>query len=222
MSEKAAEKATEEKVEALTEESLLKSIQDLEAKKEEPKAEEAKPEIKTAELEKKASDVVESGASEDLKKALDVSETLKEFADLIGTHVDDSLNALQKSVHAGAERDLAIVRVIKSLGERIEALGDKIEAYGQEPTSPAKAREIKAKAEEVLEKSGESAKSESKPDFKAARGNLMAGLEHLVKNAATPDDANRYTHTLIKFETTGQISESDFAAAKGAWTKLNS
>jgi ABC-type transporter Mla subunit MlaD len=225
MAEKAVEKevkeeAVAEKVEALTEDSLLKSIQDLEAKKEEPKAD-PEPDVKTAELEKSAKDAVETGASEDLKKALDVSETLKEFADLIGTHVDDSLTALQKSVQSGAERDLAIVRVLKSLGEKVEALGDRIETYGQEPTSPAKAREIKAKAEEVLEKSagvGETGEA-GKPDFTAARGNIMAGLETLVKNADSPDDANKYTHSLIKFETTGELSESDFAAAQNAWKK---
>ena len=224
MADKAVEKKeegvdkTEEKVEALTEDSLLKSIQDLEAKKEEPKSD-PEPDVKTAELEKSAKEAVETNASEDLKKALDVSETLKEFADLIGTHVDDSLTALQKSVQSGAERDLAIVRVLKSLGEKVEALGERIEAYGQEPTSPAKAREVKAKAEEVLEKSAktEDGKEDGKPDFKIARGNILEGLESLVKNADSPDDANKYTHSLIKFETTGELSESDFAAAQNAW-----
>lgn len=210
-----------ESAENVTEDSLLKSIQELEAKREEPKTEKAEPEVETAKLEKGAKEKVEEGASEGLKKALDVSETLKEFADLIGVHVDESLSTLQKSVQGAAERDVAIVKVLKSLSEEIGELRKSVEKYGNEPTAPAGERKPEAGKTEVLEKGAESTEQDPAKRLAATRSSVLAGLEHLVKNASTPDETNTYTHALIKFETTGQISESHFGAAQGAWQKLN-
>lgn len=199
---------------AVTEEDLLKSIKDLEAKAEETPAAKAEPEVKTTELAKNAAAAVKDGASEELKKSLDVSTALTEIVGLIGAHVDSSLEALQKSVQGSAERDLAFVRVITDLKKSVDDLAAQVKAFGEQPGTPA-SKQAPAATTEVLNKSAGNGGQKQEVDPAKVRREISNGLERLAKSAtAGSPEADRYIKAAIQFESTGKIDDGMLAEVK--------
>lgn len=202
------------------EEDLLKSLNELEAKQ--PEADEKKDEtVETTVLEKTAKDVVEETASEDLKKAIDASSVLREFTGLMGSHVDKSLEQLQKSIQGSAERDLAVIRVLEGLKKSIDDNTAAIKAFGQEPGKPAADAGVTVTKDEVLEKTAKDDKTVDgkKPDPAATRKQVLVGLESLAKTAADAGDmqtAQQIGHATAKFESAGEITDELLAKAINA------
>jgi len=196
----------------VTEDDLLKSLTDLEGKKpDEDKKPEADPKVETAALEKNAADAIKDGASDDLKKSLDVSSALSEITSLLGAHVDDSLEALQKSVDATAQRDLKFVAILEGFQKSIGELAEKIAEFGGQPAKKPSAKVDDGKVE-VLKKSIEGDGS-GDGDDKAGnitRIQVLGTMERLAKSADIgSDDNQRWTNAAVKFESTGQISNKD-------------
>ena len=225
MAEKDTQKAGGDDTKAgaeVTEEQLLKSLQKLEGKAEdETEEEEKEASITAAKLTKSTGDTVQELASEDLQKALEISETLGEFAGLVGLHVDGALEALEKSLQGAAERDLAIAGVLEKMATTIEELTKKVEEYGAQPTQ-AKSKTSATKTD-VLNKSADDGKKPTEEmsqeelvkSAQSRKRQIMAGLETLAKTAQEKEDettAQEFTKALIKFESTGEIS--DYHAAR--------
>jgi len=215
--EKKEEIKTETKeTETVTEEQLLKSLQDLEGKKEE-KTEEKKPVIETVSLTKSAEETIEANASDELKKAIEISDVMAEFSSLIGLHVDTSLEELAKSITAGRERDLAVIQVITEMKKSIDELKTQIQEFGKEPGKPVSKTSTETTKAEVLEKSTvtDSQKKE------LGRPQIQAGLEELAKSAKNDQDRDRHINAAVKFETTGQIEDAELQKAVGAYKRLS-
>lgn len=199
----------------VTEEALLKSLTDLEAKAVAPAAA-APPTVAVETLQKSASDTLTDMASPNLRKAMDVSEVLEESIALMGVHVDRSLEALQKSIQGSAERDFAIVRVLGDLRKSIDANSEAIAKLLDQPGAPASTRPVTVDNGQVLTKSVSAASAPAAPakDHKDIRQGVLNGLERLVKSATTNgSEGARLSSALIKFESTGVISDADMAAA---------
>lgn len=191
-------------VENVTEEDLRKSLAQLEGKKEEEKKP-AEPVVVTTKLEKTASQTVADTASSDLKKALEVSDVLREVTNLQGLHVDNALEALQKSIQDGAERDFAVIRVLQSMQKSIQDLGAKIEEYGKLP-APKTVGPVTTTKEQVLQKNagtGQAGDEKKGP----TKGQVLVVLEKMAKSAPSEGEASKYTNALVKFDSTGQISD---------------
>lgn len=231
VADKSKEKA-EKEVEVISADDLLKSIQELEAGREdEPKG----PRQKAEKTEiQRASDTVEERASGPLRKALDVSETLEEITSLLGLHVDNALDELRKSVDGAAERDLAIARVLKDLKKSVDGLAAKVEQFGRQPGRPAGsftgAGRPNAAADtksEVLEKSAsgeQKSDGEQTPEQKRiqTRRQILSGLTELVKNAAQGSaEQSEFTRAAITFESAGQIKDEVLAKALAAYKKAH-
>jgi len=211
-------KVEETKVEVITETDLLKAIKDLETA---PivKTDEVKPEpkVETTALAKSTADVLKGG-SDGLRKVLDVSETLREVVGLIGTHVDSVIQPMEKSIQAGAERDLAIVRVLADLKKSIDANTLAITKFGEVPGA-AKTPETTTAKSEILAKSL-NGKQEPKPaDASEVKRQVSRGLEILAKSFKPGSQENQdYMRAAIQFESTGKITDQMLSAAKQAMT----
>lgn len=199
----------------VTEQDLLKSIESLQTKKvDEPEDKKAEPTIDVKVLEKSVADTVNEKATDSLKKAVEVSDKLAEFASLIGIHVDASLGALEKSVQEGAKRDLAIVQVLVDLTKSVKDLGAKLEQLGQAPGNP---KTVTATPSQILEKTAGGDKAPLKPEV--VRSKISGGLVELVKSAATPEDRQRWATVAARFESAGAISDVDMTKAIAALDK---
>lgn len=198
-----AKEKSEKASTTVTAEALLKSIQDLEAAKRDEEKTQGQEKMETVALTKSAKENLESKASEDLKKSLDVSKTLKEFTELMGEHVDTSLSTLSKSIQDSADRDLAMVKVLTDLKKSIDANTAAVEKFGAEPTG--KPKSAVTTENETLEKSAK--ENEKKPDPSALRKGVLANLETLAKSCdAGSRESMEYTQAAIRFEATGDIS----------------
>lgn len=170
--------------ELVTEEDLLKNLKNLEgAADDEELDEDGKPKKKKKDMEKHVEtaaigktmvEVINEKGSEALKKALDVSVVLTEFTSLLGAHVDHSLEALEKSIAAGAQRDLRFITVLEKFQKSIEALGEKLEAFGKAPAGKPAAAVGDKDQKEVLNKNlnGSEVAGEKKLD----RGLIVGAL----------------------------------------------
>jgi ABC-type transporter Mla subunit MlaD len=203
----------------VTEEDLLKSLADLESKEPEKKPA-ADPKVETATLEKSARDKIDEEASEELKKALDVSSALSEITSLLGAHVDDSLEALQKSVHASAERDMKIIAVLEKFQKSLDGFAEKLANFGGQPAKAPTAQAATGDAGnvETLRKSIPDA-DKAAAAGKLSRQAVLGVMEELAKSASNEGDKGRWVHAAIKFESTGQISNDDLLTVKSKLTK---
>jgi len=195
----------------VTEDELLKSLTDLEGKKPDEKKTPEELKVETAALEKSAADKIKADASEELKKSLDVSSALSEITSLLGAHVDDSLEALQKSVDASAQRDLKFVAILEGFQKSIGELAEKIAEFGGQPAKKPAAVVDDGKVE-VLKKSvdGEELDESGKPKGEITRVAVLSTMERLAKSADIgSEDNHRWTSAAVKFESTGQISNKD-------------
>lgn len=203
---------SEAKKEVVTEEDLLKSLEKLEGKQDKPD-EKKEQVVKTPELKKSAQDEVNGSGG--LRKTLEVSAFLKSFSETIGLHVDQSLGTLQKSIADGAQRDLAIVRVLESLQKSIDGLKTEMAKFGDKPASTPKTISA-GNGSSILEKSGVKEEKISTPDD--TKKMVLAGLEKLAKAEKPGSPAyNRITSTVVKFESTGQISDVDLRNAMSSY-----
>ena len=211
MSEINAAKTQED---TITEESLQKALSDLEGKKEQP-AEEKEPVVSVTELEKKVRDTVEEMGTESLKKSLDVSEVLDEVVALVGIHVDRSLEALQKSIGAAAQRDNSVLKVLEALKKSIDDNTAAVEKLMEQPGAPASTQAVTASEAQVLEKTAGSAPQlKAVPDAQSLRKSISNGLEKMCRqHGVQSGEGSRIAQVVVKFETTGEISDEDMAAA---------
>jgi len=201
---------------AVTEEDLLKSLSELEGKKPEEKEPEAKAPVETASLEKSAADKVKEEASEDLKKALDVSSALSEITSLLGAHMDDGLESLQKSVASAAERDVKIIAVLELFKKSLEEMKETIAAFGGQPAKKPETK-VTTDAKDVLEKSTETGPTDEKA--KISRPEVLQTMERLVKSCEEEDDKRRWINAAVTFESTGQISNKDLLEVQSELAK---
>jgi len=222
----AGTKSGAEAGEVVTEDQLLKSIQALETptKEKDPKKD---PEVKIGGLEKTTAKAVADDGSEELKKALEVSDFLTEFAGLIGAHVDASLETLEKGVQAGAKRDLAVLGVLQSMQKSIDALAEQMKAFGAEPAGKPTTKTAGAGEKvEVLKKGAasdpkEGGEEDSLKKAALTKKHVMVGLSTLAKNAEQgSQDQQSAINATVTFETTGQISDEYLAKAIGAYKRL--
>jgi hypothetical protein len=188
----------------ITESDLRKSLEALEGIKTEENKKPAEPTIKTETLAKTANESVAATASTDLKKALDVSMALREFTNLIGIHVDSSLETLQKSIHEGAVRDHKMITVLSDLKKSLDANTAAIEKFGQ---APATTPQTKTSRDQVMEKSTSSqATSERKAPTK---GQILQVLTKKATSADLTDgERNRYIQAAAKLESAGAIDDA--------------
>jgi len=204
--------------ETISEEDLRKSLEALETPKEEGKEEPKDPNVETATV-KTAADVVKEEGSEELKKALEISDVLTEFAGLIGAHVDQSIEVLQKSVHEAALRDLSVVKVLESLRKSLDENTEAIKAYGEQPGKPATTTKPSTGETEVLQKGAEDGDKQIDPE--KLKQQVTIGLEHLVKSAKEAPERQAFTNAAIAFESTGQINDAVLQKAIGAYRSLS-
>lgn len=198
----------------VTEDELKKSIQALEAPPAKPEEKVTETVIETAPLAKTAQERIKE-APESLRKAFEVSATLTEFANLMGVHIDESLNTLKKSVQEGAERDHAFLRVVSDLKKSVETLTEEVKKLGGQPGKPAAAGELTVDEKGVLKKSTEA--GDKKTDPVAARKRILTGLEIMAKSAASGSpEMTEIIHSTAKFESTGSISDEMLRKALAA------
>jgi hypothetical protein len=201
----------------VTEEDLLKSIKDLETKPPVAPPATTAPTVQIIDL-KKSMDVVKSGATEPLRKGLEVSEMLSEVVTLLGAHIDSSLEVLAKSIQGGAERDLSFIRVITDLKKSIDDNTAAVEKLGQGTVAAPKT--VTATTADVLNKSLTPSNiltaDQMSPDQKlAVRRQIGTALEDLAKSFPPNDQQGaRFMQAAIKYESTGQISDADLRAAQ--------
>lgn len=185
--------------ETITEEALLKSLTDLEGKKEDTKPTE--PVVVTAPLVKSVKEVITEKATEQLRKAMDASGALKDFGALIGLHVDESLATLQKSIQAAAERDNKMISVLVDLKKSIDANTVAVKEFGAQPTIPAAGKPVQVGKQEILQK------STPVDGPKIDRAAVLGSLTRLTKSASAEPDRVRFMNAAIKFESTGSITD---------------
>jgi len=198
----------------ITEEALQKSLNAIAGIKEEAAAV-VEPKVVTAVLQKTASQSVDGKASQQLKKALEVSQVLNEAVNLMGMHVDESLNVLQKSLDATAQRDKVFVEVLTSMKKSLDSMQVKIEEYGKTPAGTPKTVVTSATETqtEVLQKNLQGAQTQAAEkkglDVKSDKGKrtVLMALETLTKSAKTDMDRDSFIRAAVKFETTGIIDD---------------
>jgi len=203
--------------ETITEEDLTKSLQALEGKPA-AAAEEIKPKVvATAALAKSAAEHIADNASEELRKSLDVSAVLGEAVSLLGAHVDNSLEALQKSASAAAQRDLAVLGAFENLMKKVDDLAAKLEEFGKGVATAPKSNATVRVLEKSVQGDQGGKGNEEKP---LTRGVVLDVMSNLAKSAqAGSMEAKRWTQATIKFETTGEASNADLLAVKKELSK---
>lgn len=220
--EEGKEKGTATGTETVIEEGdLLKSIKEIETKaKGDEKVEEKvdpDPKVATAEVEGLAK-TVDAEGSDELKKGLEVSSFLKEFVDLCGLHIDNALSTLSKSLNATAERDNAFLKVIEAFGTKIEGLAKSVKDFGDLPTAAAGTKKPGTVKEEVLEKGAE---KEGDPAAKLSQAEIFTSLESLVKSASDTATADRWSRSLIKYDSTKVLDLAELRGVMAEHKRLN-
>jgi len=186
-------------VEVVSQEDLMKAVQDLEGKK----PEEKKPvERRIAETPmRKAADVV-AGAKGELRKAIDASGALAELANVFGLHIDESLETLQKAVDAAAQRDMTFVTVLTELKKSVDELAEKIEEFGDKPA--AKPRTVTTRPSAVLNKGVR--EEDGVEPVAITKTQLIDGLVSLAKACKDPQESGQLANAIATIEATGKIS----------------
>lgn len=199
----------------ISETDLLKGLQGLEAeakgeeKPAEEKVEPAVPAVEAAALAK----TVEEEASETLVKSLDVSASLKEFADLVGEHVDTLSKSFADTLTNQNASILAISGILEGLTKSQSELRETVSQYGEKPAAPASAKAPTVKAGEVLHKGTGTGSGEEAASTEITQEQISDGLMSLVKSATDDEEKDRFTTALVKFDATKQISDKNLARA---------
>lgn len=211
---------TPEKVQVVTQEDLAKSLAELEGKPAAAAAAVAKPEIRVVDDTKKTVTVVREGASEHLKKAIEISDVLAEFVGLIGSHSDEVIETFGKSLNDAAERDYALVRVIEGLKKSLDANTETLNALMNKPGRPAAAALDGGAKILPLNKSLDATDPNAKTDPAVLRKSIIVGLEKLAKSypAGSPD-SQAWIKKTLQFESAGKLSNEDMASALSASRK---
>lgn len=201
------EKVSVEEAPTVTEVELEKALALLEGKAIKDNEVPVEPTVKIPALERTAQEAVMSLASNSLKKALDVSSALDEVVALLGAHVDRSLATLQKSIQSAANRDLSIVQALKKMQESIDENSKQVaKMLGQPSASKSK---LAVSSGDVLEKSYE-AHTPKQLSPRDLRKSVTEGFERAIRAAgANTGEGLRLVASLVKFESTGSISDED-------------
>lgn len=211
--EKTSGADSKEELQLLTEEDLLKSLKET-AGKTEP-TQPPKKSVQLLKLSKSFTDTLKEKASPQMTQALEMSGFLREFADHIGEHVDQSLQEMAKSLNGSTERDLATVEALVELKKSIDANTEAVKRLGETPMTPAGQQPITVDKNQLLQKS---LGQDGQVDSNKVRANVRAGLEALAKSLPPGNNQQqRWSRALITFESTGQINPQDLAAAQAAY-----
>lgn len=192
----------------LTEEDLLKGIQALEAapKTVAPTEPVAKPMVVVS-----AADVLKMATEAALQKSTQPNAALMAGVKALGDHIDVTVKELQKSVAQAAQRDVSMLTVLTEMKKSIEALSTEVKQLGETTTATPRA----VTTEAPLAKS-----SQTEPKVQDVKKQVLVGLENLVKSADPGSrESMSWAAVTTKFESTGQISDTDLAAALNAAKK---
>lgn len=207
-------------VKVISEEDLKKAIADLAPKKDEPAVADGPAQVGLELIKKTVAEAIKDNGSKELKKSLDVSDTLQEFASVVGSHVDASLETLNKAIKARADNELLFLEVLTGLKKSIDDVNAKIDAFGTTPAAkPASA--VTSKKDDILEKNADAKKptaSADKPmDPITLRKSIADGLGALARKhpPGTPESQS-WTSKAALFEAAGKITDADMAAALAA------
>lgn len=211
-----------EKVQVVTQEDLAKSLQALEGKQPEAAAA-PKTEVKVAAEPSKTVTVVREKGSEHLKKAIEVSDILAEFVGLLGSHNDEALETLAKSLNDAAERDYGVVRVLEGLKKSIDENTATLKELMKKPDLPAAARlagDGSAKILPLNKTLDGGDPNAGKNDPVAMRKSIIVGLEKLAKaHPAGSPESQAWIKKTLQFESAGKLSNEDMASALAASKK---
>jgi len=192
-------------VQVVTTEDLLKSLAEVEGKAPEKKDPPA-PEAVTVTLTKGLKDEINGNGSAELKKALEVSKVLGETVGHMGTHVDNVLQTMAKNYNDQQKVNLSIVTCLVEMKKSLDANTAALAEIGKQPGAPAAGAAPKT---EVLHKSVVAEGLEGPEAKAAARKQVLTGLELLTKSLQPEDPRSKqYAAALVKFESTGKISDS--------------
>lgn len=160
------------------------------------------PKVVTARLTKTAGETLRTTASQPLLKSLEVSTALREIVDIMGVHIDGSLEALQKSIDESAQRDQAIVSALDRLSKAIETFGAKPVA------STTRTAPLTKTAGDVINPAPAATTPAVVP------GVLRKALLTVLQKKAIAEGGQpmgKYTQALAKFEGTKDISPELFS-----------
>lgn len=206
----------------LSETDLLKGLQKIEAEATgaQPEPEETpEPTVKPVEAKPLAKTVEEEGG-EVLAKSLEISSTLKDFADTVGVHVDTLSKSFAQTLTNQNAAILAISGALEGMQKTIKALAETVAQYGDKPAAPASSKPVQTPAKEALAK-GIGAGGEEREGESISKANIFEGLESLTKNAKDQEDRDRYSNALVKFEATGHLADSMLTKAIAEYRRLN-
>jgi hypothetical protein len=201
----------------VTEEDLMKSLKEVAGTAPDPDKTPEKKVVFTR-LTKSFQDTLKEKASPEMVKALELSPFLQEFAGIVGSHVDGSLEQLTKSINGAAERDMVTVEALVALKKSIDDNTAAVQKFGEQPGAAAAAAAVTVGKDELLTKS--IATDGKTVDGQLVKKNILKGLEALAKShkPGTPEQS-KWSQTLVRFESTNQITNADLAAAREAFTK---
>lgn len=193
----------------VTESDLQKSLERLEGKK--PGKTDAPPTVTAGVAERKTVEqtVTEKG-SEQLRKAIDASSVLAEFTQLVGLHIDEALDVLQKSVQQAAVRDLSVIGLFEGLKKSMEdgftAVGSKLTELAAQPARPVGKAALTARPSQIAARPGEGAEGEHEDAPEVTRQQIGQALFELAKSADGSEKGG-LMQAVATFESTGKCSD---------------
>lgn len=182
---------------------LTKALDALEGKAAE-KPEEPVEKVRVTILNKTAETAIKENLNKSAQKAVDVSEFLQEMTSAVGEHIDQAVQSMEKSLEAGANQNLAIVRVLEKMQKTISDLGEEVKKIGNAPTQPASQRTPSTPATEILLK-GADDKEKSVP---VTRNRVISILQQMMKSAEKgSSEEKQLTIALAGFESSGRLGD---------------
>jgi len=156
-----------------------------------------------------AAEVLKTKGSEGLRKALEVSETLSEFAELMTDHIDATLTELRKSVQQGSDRDLLIVKAIEGMKKSLDANTAELVKYGNGVVATDAARLSGGKVTVLRKNANGEPAEEIQVDPSQLRKHVQKGIEKLMKGMepGSPELANLTRNTSL-YEAGGKVPEA--------------
>lgn len=199
----------------ITAEDLQKSLAELtksaekEPTEETPveKAVEQKPaEVKLA---KSTAQAIAEDGSEDLKKTIDVSTVMADFANVLSKNTDNVLGELVKTINANHAINVEMVKALGAANERIESLEKTVAEALNLPQTP------KAAKEDVLEKKvantempgGEAKLAKSAGEIKDQVNNALLALRKTVEAGGDTDKLARLDNSIVEFDVTSDVAK---------------
>jgi len=202
--------APNKQVQVVSQDELLKSLKNAAGITEEPAANaeivQVAAQVPAA---APAAEVLKTKGSEGLQKALDVSDVLSEFAQVMTDHIDATLTELRKSVQQGSDRDLLIVKAIEGLKKSLDTNTEEIKKYGAGVAASTTARQTGGTVTLLRKAAAGDQPEEVQLDPVQLRKHVQRGIEKMMKGmaAGSPELANLTRQTSL-YEAGGKVPES--------------